>query len=87
MNPPIVRVSSRAEFEAHLREKPRCLRAARPELGPRVGHPAFIGPIDPAVLRRPGALYFLGHTACVDMPTSDERLAKAKRLGLEGDCR
>lgn len=45
---PII-VRSQAELQQYLWDPPIQLRAARPDRGPRVGHPAFIGPVAPPV--------------------------------------
>ena len=52
------KVNSREELERLLRACPMRLRPARKSNGPRVGHPSFIGPIDPSFVARPGAIRF-----------------------------
>lgn len=60
-----VRVNSRAELVAYLRANPIQLKPGRPPLGPRVGHPDFVGPIQPHVLKRIGAIGFDGSGSAV----------------------
>lgn len=58
-----VTVNSRRELVEYLREFPLKLRAARPSPPPRVGHPDFVGAVQPEVLNRVSAIQFVagGH--------------------------
>jgi hypothetical protein len=42
----------------HRNRPPLYLRPWRKSLPPRVGHPEFIGPTDPAKLQRPGFIQY-----------------------------
>lgn len=53
-----MRVNSRAELVELLHAFPLQLRAARPSLPERMGHPEFVGPLLPAALRRAGSIGF-----------------------------
>jgi hypothetical protein len=51
-------ISSRAELVEYFATYPRRLVAARMSSPLKVGHPDFVGPIQPASIRRPGAIQF-----------------------------
>ena len=51
-------VNSRAELVEYFTANPRRLVAVRKSAPPKVGHPDFIGPIQLAVMRRPGVIQF-----------------------------
>lgn len=50
-----------AELKRILREYPIELRAARPSMPLRPGHPHFVGPTQPAKLNRPGVIQYDEH--------------------------
>ena len=81
-------VNSRRELEEYLSQYPRQLRAARPSRAPRVGHPDFVGPVQPEALNRPGAIPH-GANGCVlffalrKRPEDEARDAALLAWGIE----
>lgn len=51
-------INSRAELVEYFAAYPRRLVAVRKSSPLKVGHPDFVGPIQPAAIRRPGAIQF-----------------------------
>lgn len=80
-------VNSRRELEEYLRQYPRQLRSARPSPARRVGHPDFVGPVQPEALNRPGAIRH-GADGCVyfelrKRPEDEARDAAMLAWGIE----